>query len=231
MSVLDHLLLCKIRNADLHVPSPLCLPGLHRFAPSCVLMPKHECANEAACCFITPPSALLASSILFSCAEDPLALLWLSPSEHFHRHHPFISLSSITPHLKASISPKQPSIASLSEFSPPPASIIWDSSSGVTFWVDPPSSSSSSASLGLPLQLSPSPVFFTIALWSAPEKAGKLSLPPAKVSVGWAAGLPLSLWRMILWMKTEEMALGELLERLRTVIQTIGGWQRHIWCL
>lgn len=66
------------------------------------------------------------------------------------------------------------------------------------------------------------------ALWRAPEKAGKLSLPPAKVSVGWAAGLPLSLWRMILWMKTEEMALGELLERLRTVIQTIGGWQQYI---
>lgn len=53
-------------------------------------------------------------------------------------------------------------------------------------------------------------------------KAGKLSLLPAKVSVGWAAGLPLSLWRMILWMKTEEMALGELLERLRTVTQSIG---------
>lgn len=44
-----------------------------------------------------------------------------------------------------------------------------------------------------------------------------------KVSVGWTAGLPLSLWRMILWMKTEEMALGELLERLRTVTQSIGG--------
>ncbi|KAM7380319.1 hypothetical protein PAMP_003627 [Pampus punctatissimus] len=27
---------------------------------------------------------------------------------------------------------------------------------------------------------------------------------------------------MILWMKTEEMALGELLERLRTVTQSIG---------
>ncbi|TKS66834.1 Guanine nucleotide exchange factor DBS DBL's big sister MCF2-transforming sequence-like protein [Collichthys lucidus] len=53
------------------------------------------------------------------------------------------------------------------------------------------------------------------------EKSGKLSLLPVKVSVGWAAGLPLSLWRMILWMKTEEMALGELLERLRTVTQSI----------
>ncbi|XP_029315533.1 guanine nucleotide exchange factor DBS isoform X2 [Cottoperca gobio] len=53
------------------------------------------------------------------------------------------------------------------------------------------------------------------------QKAGKLSHFPAKVSVGWAAGLPLSLWRMILWMKTEEMAVGELLERLRTVTRGI----------
>lgn len=54
------------------------------------------------------------------------------------------------------------------------------------------------------------------------EKAGKLSLFSAQVCVGWAGGLPLALWRMILWMKTEEMALGELLERLRTVTQSIG---------
>ncbi|XP_062420988.1 guanine nucleotide exchange factor DBS-like isoform X3 [Pungitius pungitius] len=53
------------------------------------------------------------------------------------------------------------------------------------------------------------------------EKAGKLSLFSAQVCVGWAGGLPLALWRMILWMKTEEMALGELLERLRTVTQSI----------
>lgn len=54
-------------------------------------------------------------------------------------------------------------------------------------------------------------------------KAAKLSLLPRKVYFGWAAGLPLPLWRMILWMKTEEMALGELLERLRSVTRTIGG--------
>lgn len=59
------------------------------------------------------------------------------------------------------------------------------------------------------------------------QKTGKLSLLPSKVSLSWAAGLPLSLWRMILWMKTEEMALGELMERLRTVTNSIGGWPQH----
>ncbi|XP_061649272.1 guanine nucleotide exchange factor DBS isoform X5 [Phyllopteryx taeniolatus] len=54
-----------------------------------------------------------------------------------------------------------------------------------------------------------------------PVKAGKLSLLPRKVSPCWAAGLPLRLWRMILWMKTEEMDVGELLERLRTVSRSI----------
>ncbi|TWW81060.1 hypothetical protein D4764_01G0008750 [Takifugu flavidus] len=110
----------------------------------------------------------------------------LSPSEHFHQHRPFISLGSIPPHLKASIS----------------------------------SQAAQRSNSILPSSLHES---YETAAVAAPGKAGKLSLPAAKVSVGWAAGLPLSLWRMILWMETEEMALGELLERLRTVIQTIGG--------
>lgn len=124
MSVLDHLLLYKIRNADLHVPSPsVCqvYTGLHHHVCWCCSMNVRMRLPAASSPHPPPlpPSALLASSILFSCAEDPSALLRLPPSEHFHQHHPFISLSSITPHLKASVSPKQPSTASLSEFSPP----------------------------------------------------------------------------------------------------------------
>ncbi|CAB1417707.1 unnamed protein product [Pleuronectes platessa] len=87
-----------------------------------------------------------------------------------------------------------------------------------------PSLSPRFAQLGLSPRRSPASVLFLHHPFSeAPVKAGKLSLLPVKVSIGWAAGLPLSLWRMILWMNTEEMALGELLERLRTVAQSIGG--------
>lgn len=228
MSVLDHLLLCKIRNADLHVPSPsVCqvYTGLHHHVCWCWSMnvrmrlpaassPPHLRCWHPAFCFHVPRTHQRFSgchrrnifiSILPSSASAASLHIW---------KHPF--LPSSPAQLPSQNSPLQPPW------------IIWDSGSGVAFWVDPPSSSSSSASLGLLLQLSLSPIiFFTIALWSAPEKAGKLSLPPAKASVGWAAGLPLSLWRMILWMETEEMALGELLERLRTVIQTIGGCQGH----
>uniref|UniRef100_A0A1A8RH71 MCF.2 cell line derived transforming sequence-like n=1 Tax=Nothobranchius rachovii TaxID=451742 RepID=A0A1A8RH71_9TELE len=53
------------------------------------------------------------------------------------------------------------------------------------------------------------------------QKAAKLSLLPKTVHFSWTAGLPLSLWRMFLWMKTEVMALGELLERLKSVTQNI----------
>lgn len=78
-----------------------------------------------------------------------------------------------------------------------------------------------------PPLLSPQACSAVISDKAVQQPAGKLSLLPARVSVGWAAGLPLSLWRMILWMKTEEMALGELLERLRTVTRSIGGWPQH----
>lgn len=108
---------CCVKTATLTLtsPPPLCLPGPHGLAPSCVLMLKHECASEAPCCFITPlPSA---SSVLLSRAEDPSALLRLSPWERFHQHRPFISSGSIAPHLKASISAKQR--GTCTEFSPP----------------------------------------------------------------------------------------------------------------
>uniref|UniRef100_A0A1A7ZYY3 MCF.2 cell line derived transforming sequence-like n=1 Tax=Nothobranchius furzeri TaxID=105023 RepID=A0A1A7ZYY3_NOTFU len=53
------------------------------------------------------------------------------------------------------------------------------------------------------------------------QKAAKLSLLPKTVHFSWTASLPLSLWRMFLWMKTDVMALGELLERLKSVTQNI----------
>ncbi|KAG7258531.1 hypothetical protein CRUP_006424, partial [Coryphaenoides rupestris] len=40
-------------------------------------------------------------------------------------------------------------------------------------------------------------------------------------SAGWAAGVPLCLWRMFLWMDSKEMALGQLLEQLSTVGRSI----------
>lgn len=152
----------------------------------------------------------------------------LPPSEHFHQHHPFISLGSIPPHLKTSISSQAAQqsnriLPSSLHESHETAAVA--SHSGLIYLPPPPLLLRWVCRCNCPHLPSSSP---SSALWSAPGKAGKLSLPAAKVSVGWAAGLPLSLWRMILWMKTEEMALGELLERLRTVIQTIGGWEQYL---
>lgn len=59
------------------------------------------------------------------------------------------------------------------------------------------------------------------------RQASRLNLSPATASLSWLAGLPFPLLRMILWMKTEEMALGTMLERLRLVTQNIGVYQQH----
>uniref|UniRef100_A0A6Q2XSM3 MCF.2 cell line derived transforming sequence like n=1 Tax=Esox lucius TaxID=8010 RepID=A0A6Q2XSM3_ESOLU len=68
------------------------------------------------------------------------------------------------------------------------------------------------------------PSYTTSSVWRTrrtDRQAGKLHHTPATESFLWLAGLPISLLRMILWMKTEEMALGAMIERLRLVTQNI----------
>lgn len=63
-------------------PPPLRLPGLHRFAPSCMPMMKHAFANEAASSSFPLPA---------SCALQPFAVgssaVGLSQPAHLHHHH------------------------------------------------------------------------------------------------------------------------------------------------
>lgn len=83
-----------------------------------------------------------------------------------HRRSIFISIvpsSASAASLHTWKPPFLPSSSAVEQNSPlQPPWITRDSSSGVTFWADLPSSSSAPASLGLPLQLSPSPIFFPI---------------------------------------------------------------------
>lgn len=223
MSLLDYLLLRDNRSPDLHVPSPsVCQlhTGLHH----------HVCWCWSMNVRMRLPAASSTLSTCVSSIPRTHRRFWrLSPSEHFPQHRPSISLGSIPPHLKASISSQAAQqsnriLPSSLHESHETAAVA--SHSGLIYLPPPPLLLRWLCRCNCPHLPSSSP---SSALWSAPGKAGKLSLPAAKVSVGWAAGLPLSLWRMILWMKTEEMALGELLERLRTVIQTIGGWEQYIY--
>ncbi len=228
MSLLNQLSVWNC-NADLHFPSPSLFA---RSAQVCTIM----CAEAEACMCewgcpllhllpISIAGILCSASLCRGLVTAAGAVTAIAASASFPhpslqhplhpRKHRFLTSSPAPP-----ICTHPLSLISLSPS-------IGQSHPGLIY----PASSPSSLLLGrachcnsppLPSSSPPS------ALWSTvQEKAGKLSLLPVKVSVGWAAGLPLSLWRMILWMKTEEMALGELLERLRTVTQSIGGWQQH----
>lgn len=223
VSLLDQLSSWETATLTFASPPPLSLPGLHRFAPSWVLRLKHACAHEASSRSSSSPSPSLASWSLHPSAEESSAQLGLSQPKQLHQHHSLIRLCSIlsipesihlsqaSQHLRAA---HTPSLTDISRANLPCCipliPLLVGQACHSTIPLLPSSSSSSS---------------FRVTVQ---EKAGKLSLLPVKVSFSWAAGLPLSLWRMILWMKTEEMALGELLERLRTVTKSIGGWQQHI---
>lgn len=83
---------CRVKTATLTLasPPPLCLPGPHGLAPSCVLMLKHECANEAPCCFIAPPlqcSAFMCRGSISASAAVTVGAVSSASSLHQPRQH------------------------------------------------------------------------------------------------------------------------------------------------
>lgn len=211
-------------NADLHFPSPT---QSARSAQVCTIMSAE--AEACVCAWgILPLHLLLPISIAGILIS---ASLWRGIVSAAGAVTAEAASSASFPHppLQHPLHPrKHPSLTSIP--APPSCThVLSHIHLSGSFTLLHPSHPPSSRS-GLPLHHTPSPILFIIILSPSHRsgKAGKLSLLPVKVSFSWAAGLPLSLWRMILWMKTEEMALGELLERLRTVTQSIGGWQQHI---
>ncbi|CAK6959197.1 guanine nucleotide exchange factor DBS isoform X7 [Scomber scombrus] len=192
----------SISTTGAHPVTPELGKGLHRFAPSCVLRLTLACVNEAASCSTSSPSPPPASFALHPSAEVSSLRLGLAESQQL-QHHPLIRLQS--------------SILSILES-------IHFSQAFQRCRDSHPHFSHFSVSLSLRV------LHKTASRQSHPElvyaaaSSSSLLLCWAchcHMYFGWAAGLPLSLWRMILWMKTEEMALGELLERLRTVTQSI----------
>lgn len=149
-------------------PPPLCLPGLHRFAPSCVLRLKHACLNKAESCSTSFPSPLPESCDLHPCAEDSQCSWGCQNHSIFISTIPSSGSAASSPYLKASISHKHPSTLTHLLFLRFLRSSILvshktaarQSYSGLIY--HPASSSSPSAQLGLASQPSPSLVLFTV---------------------------------------------------------------------
>lgn len=202
-------------NTDLHLPSPLiCMPTPS--AQVCTIMRAEVCLCEWASCFVFHPVLCIALRKACPCSwgcRSPSSFS-IDPSSYSHpqkhlfltsyQHHQAAHTPFLSPLCTSSVCAGQSYLGLVY----PAASF----SSLLLRWA-----CQHSIPISHPPSCSSSALLLTVQ-----GKAGKLSLL-AKVSLGWAAGLPLSLWRMILWMKTEEMGLGELLERLRTVTQSIGG--------
>lgn len=161
MSLLDQL--CETATLTFSSPPPLCVPGLHSFAPSYVLKLNLVCVNEAASCSTSSPSPLPASFALHPSAEDSSLRLGLSESQQL-QHHPLIRLCSILSilesiHFSQASQRCQDSHTPFSQicFLQPPC-VAQDSIQAVTSWAGlpcciplfPP------ALLGLPLPQSPS---------------------------------------------------------------------------